>query len=137
VTTVRLIIDGARMDELLHSRAGPFGRYLDVRSTAFVAAARRQAPRRTGCLEDSIVRRWEEVDGELSVRVVSDTTPCSPKRVSYSLYVHEGTRPHNIPNAFGYGPTFGLRGRFSGKFHPGNAANRFLTDNLPVLGAEI
>lgn len=37
-----------------------------------------------------------------------------------------GTTPHNIPNAFGWGPDFGIGGRFGGFFHPGNPAVHFL-----------
>ena len=38
----------------------------------------------------------------------------------YLVYLEEGTEPHDIPNAFGRGETFGIGGRFSGKFHPGS-----------------
>lgn len=38
----------------------------------------------------------------------------------YIPYLEEGTTAHDIPNSFGYGPQFGIGGRFSGKFHPGS-----------------
>jgi len=41
--------------------------------------------------------------------------------VEYAEYLEGGTRPHNIPNAFGRGFNYGLAGRFNGKFHPGSA----------------
>lgn len=132
---VRLVIDGAAMAALL-SAAGPVGQHLITRTTEFQARARAQAPRRTGCLQDSIVKRPIVEEGNtLSITVVSDTTSCSPTHTSYALFVHEGTAAHDIPNAFGWGPKFGIGGRFGGKFHPGNAANRYLTDNLPVFTA--
>lgn len=38
----------------------------------------------------------------------------------YIPYLEYGTGPHDIPNSFGFGPKFGIGGRFSGKFHPGS-----------------
>lgn len=38
----------------------------------------------------------------------------------YVVCLEEGTTPHDIPNAFGMGETFGIGGRFDGKFHPGS-----------------
>lgn len=75
-----------------------------------------------------------ESDGvELAVRITADTTPCSPTRTSYALFIHEGTAPHNIPGAFGIPAPFGVGGQFDGFFHPGHPeANRFLSDNLPL-----
>lgn len=42
----------------------------------------------------------------------------------YVEYLEEGTRPHDIPNAFGKGKEFGIGGRFSGKFHPGSTKHK-------------
>ena len=126
----QLVIDGAVMAQLLHSPAGPVGRMLIERATKVQMATKHQAPRRTGCLQDSIVKRASTLAGELAITIQSDTTPCSPSRTSYSLFVHEGTVPHDIPNAFGWGPTAGIGGRFDGKWHPGTKPNRFLSDNL-------
>jgi hypothetical protein len=130
----KLVIDGAAMAELLHSPAGIVGRMLIERSTRVQMAAKTQAPRRTGCLQGSIVKRAETFGDELAIRIQSDTTSCSPSRKSYSLFVHNGSEPHDIPNAWGLGPTFGIGGRFSGKFHPGHGPNRFLSDNLHLAG---
>lgn len=133
MSDVKLIIDGAKLAELLRSPSGPVGVYLIERATVVQQAAKQQAPRVTGCLEDSIVKRFEETPEGLAVRIVSDTTPCSPSRTGYSLYVHEGTGPHNIPGAFGIPAPFGVGGRFGGMFHPGNRPNRFLADNLRLI----
>jgi hypothetical protein len=130
---VHLIIDGAVLEEVLRGPAGPVARYVIDRATLVQVTAKARAPRRTGCLEDSIVKRPERFGDEFAVRIVSDTSPCSPSHTSYSLFVHEGTSPHDIPNAFGYGNTFGIGGRFDGKFHPGNKPDPFLRDALSVL----
>jgi len=130
----KLVIDGAAMAELLRSPAGPVGRMLIVRSTRVQTAAKAQAPRRTGCLQDSIVKRAETFNGELAVRIQSDTTPCSPERISYSLFVHEGTAPHDIyPKSPGGVLAFEVGGVTvfaTHVSHPGTKANRFLSDSL-------
>ena len=56
----------------------------------------------------------------------------------YAAAVHEGSKAHDIPNAFGWGPTFGIGGRFGGFFHPGivpEHAQPFLRQNLPLFFA--
>lgn len=140
--TIHLVVDGAMMAEMLKSPEGVVGRHMIQKGTEFQLAARRQAPRRTGCLQDSIVKRVENVDGQIAIRVVSDTTPCSPTRTSYSLYVHEGTKPHiiravNAPKLVFFWPN-GPRGAKTYAFkqinHPGTKPNRFFTDNLHIFG---
>ena len=60
----------------------------------------------------------------------------------YVTYLEEGTKPHNIPNAFGFEspgkkvrlkngqikfipiPGFGVGGRFDGMFHPGSMKHK-------------
>jgi hypothetical protein len=132
--SVRLVLDGAVMAELL-GKAGPVAEHLITKTTRFQVAARGSAPVRTGCLRDSIVKRpiVEEAEGVLSMLVVCDTTPCSPTRSSYALLVHNGTKPHDIPNAFGWGHDFGIGGRFDGRFHPGTKPHPFFTENLPLF----
>ncbi|MGO9960471.1 MAG: hypothetical protein ACLP50_31605, partial [Solirubrobacteraceae bacterium] len=112
----KLIIDGAALAEILHSPSGPVGRDLIVRATRVQMRARQilGPHRKTGCLEDSLVKRAETFGGELAIRIQSDTTSCSERRESYSLFVHEGTPAHDIPGAFGYPPPFGIGGRFEG-----------------------
>lgn len=40
--------------------------------------------------------------------------------VIYAEYLEKGTKPHDIPHAFGRPLPFGIGGRYSGKFHPGS-----------------
>ena len=53
--------------------------------------------------------------GENEASVLFDTN-----LVPYITYLEEGTKPHDIPNAFGLGEDFGIGGRFEGFFHPGS-----------------
>lgn len=140
---MKLVIDGARMAQLLRGPTGPVTRHLIERATVVQAAAKAQAPRRTGCLQDSIVKRVEETPLGVVVRIVADTQGCSPTRISYAYWVHEGTEPHAIraknastlaffwPN----GPEGPKVYFFREVHHPGTKANRFLTDQLPLAVA--
>jgi hypothetical protein len=142
---VKLVIDGARMEELLRSPAGPVGRHLIERSTVVQYAAKDKAGRKTGCLADSIVKRVEETSEPgvlMRIRIVADTTPCSPTRESYALFVEEDTEPHEIAAknagalAFDWpaGPTGGMFFAAS-VHHPGTRGKHFLKDSLPLAGA--
>ena len=47
----------------------------------------------------------------------------------YVEALEEGSRPHDIPNAFGKGMNFGIGGRFDGKFHSGSTKHKgFISD---------
>ena len=47
----------------------------------------------------------------------------------YVEYLEEGTRPHDIPHAFGKPLPFGIGGRFDGNFHPGSTKHKgFIKD---------
>ena len=50
----------------------------------------------------------------------------------YLEYLEEGTRPHDIPRAFGYPLPFGIGGRFDGKFHPGSTKHKDFIKNTTV-----
>ena len=135
--TYRLVIDGAAMAELLRSPSGPVGRHLIERTTRVQMGARAiLAPhRKTGCLEDSLVKRAETVGGELAMRLISDTTPCSPERISYSLFVHEGTPAHDIAARNAAVLAFEWHGEmafFARVHHPADKAVPFLRDALPL-----
>jgi hypothetical protein len=131
---VRIVYDGARMQALLRSPTGPVGLHLIERAEVVKQAARAKAPRRTGCLQESIVKRVEEdaVTG-FRIRIVCDTQSCSPTRTSYALWVHNGTQPHVIEG----NPTLsfmwhGERVFFSRVNHPGSKAQPFLADALKL-----
>ena len=42
----------------------------------------------------------------------------------YIAALEEGSKPHDIPRAFGRDFPFGLGGRFDGKFHPGSSKHK-------------
>lgn len=140
--SARLITDGAVLAAVLRGPEGPVTRYLIERATVFQAAARRQAPVRSGCLRGSIVKRFETTPEGTAIRIVSDTRPCSPTRTAYSLFVHEGTAPHQIVAKNGgvlaffwaNGPDGPGTYYFRSVQHPGTKANRFLADNLYLFG---
>jgi len=47
----------------------------------------------------------------------------------YITFLEEGTKPHDIPKAFGKELPFGIGGRFDGKFHPGSSKHKgFIKD---------
>lgn len=47
----------------------------------------------------------------------------------YIDFLENGTKPHDIPGAFGHSLPFGIGGRFSGKFHPGSTKHQgFIKD---------
>lgn len=48
----------------------------------------------------------------------------------YVEALEEGSRPHNIPHAFGKPLPFGTSGRFEGMFHPGSNKHKgFIKEN--------
>jgi len=50
----------------------------------------------------------------------------------YVEALEEGSKPHDIPNAFGRGMTFGIGGRFDGKFHCGSTKHKGFISNKSV-----
>lgn len=123
LTGMQHLTDGAAVAELLRGPSGIVARFIQERATVVQAAAKQQVGVRSGRLRGNIVKRNINVDGEFGCKVGTEAVP-------YALWHHEGTEPHDIPNAFGWGPTFGIGGRFDGKFHPGTKPNPYLTDNL-------
>jgi hypothetical protein len=131
---MKLITDGAVLDNLLRGPTGQVFRYMSVKATEVQVEAKKKANKKSGCMADSVVKRtfFGTPEG-FEIHIQCDTRPCSPSRTAYAYYIHEGTKPHDIPNAFGWGPTFGIGGRFDGRFHPGYPGNPFLRDALKVL----
>jgi hypothetical protein len=137
VAQIRIHLDGAAVAEVMRSPAGPGARFLMERAEIVRQAARAKAPVRDGCLRSSIVKRLEVRPEGLAVRIVADTTPCSPERKSYALFVEEDTKPHVIEGnptlAFHWnGPEgFGLY-FFQSVQHPGTMGKHFMRDALPL-----
>jgi hypothetical protein len=107
---------------------GLFGRWMYERGTIVQVAAIRDCPKRTNKLSESIVKRWNPTLNGQMISIVA--------KQPYAASVHEGSVPHNIPNAFGYGESFGIGGPFGGFFHPGivkSHAVPFLSKNLPLF----
>ena len=128
---VKLIIDGAKMHEMLHGKDGAVGKWMFGRAQVVQMAAIAQCPKRTNKLSESIVKRMYETPGGLDV-VIAAQQP-------YALYVHEGTKPHTIlPKKAGGVLHFMIDGQdvFARSVnHPGTKANKFLTDNLRLFNA--
>jgi hypothetical protein len=139
---IKIIWDGAVIEEIMHGPNGPIGRYMFERAEIVKQGAIRQCNKRTTLLSKSILKRPVVATvGGMDV-IVGAYQP-------YAVYVHEGTVSHNIPNAFGWGPTFGIGGRFpmgvkgaaagawsaDNAFHPGYKGNPFLSDNLKLFFA--
>ena len=120
----------AEFGELVRGPDGAIARFMNERGAIVQMAAVRDCPKITGLLSESIVKRWSPtLEGQL-LEIVA--------KQPYAASVHEGSKPHYIPNAFGWGPTFGIGGRFGGFFHPGiipEHAQPFLRDNLPLFFA--
>jgi hypothetical protein len=136
--SVKLVLDNAALERELRGPNGMVAEHVINRATVVQLAARVQAPKRTGCLAASIVKRPTVINGEFAMAIVADTTPCSPTRTNYALFVHEGTRPHVITARSARALSFEWQGKrvfFKTVHHPGTKANRFLTDNLPLAVA--
>ena len=129
---VKLIIDGAAVQAMLHSPDGVVGRYMIGKSQVVQNAAIRDCPKRTGKLSESIVKRFYDTTEGFTVVIAA--------LQSYALPVHEGTKPHMIypknAKVLSWVSTGGAN--FSGAqrvfaksvHHPGTAPRRFLTDNM-------
>lgn len=75
----------------------------------------RDLPVDTGWLKRHIMTSTKETKDKQEIKIF-----LSGSEVPYAVYLEEGTAPHDIPNAFGRGETFGIGGKFDGKFHPGS-----------------
>lgn len=113
-------------DKLLH----------DTKELTPVYRPRPGAPprtRRPGTLRRSFkadrVARHVAGDGTTgwTVRVFTED-PIAP-------HVEWNTVPHDIPNAFGRGPLFGIGGPFAGKFHPGTTGQHMVARAAAILDA--
>lgn len=117
--------DGGRFVSAAHEGAVRAAKALadEIALTAIILA-----PERSGALKGSIKAE--------SHGVVGWATADAP----YAEAQEKGAGPHDIPNSFGWGPDFGIGGRFGGLFHPGNPATHFLQaagDIVRSYGASI
>lgn len=87
-------------------------------------------PVRKGLLRDSGTR------GSLKSTSTFDIVIGVGKSKQYVEALNEGSQPHDIPNAFGYGKNFGIGGKFNGKFHPGQSKHKGFVDKLFALACE-
>lgn len=105
--------------------------WIDEASPTLIAALKTEAPygkdRGEPHLRDRIYSERHTSIGRATAIFETDRSPVAK-------FVLGGTKPHDIPGAFGYPLPFGIGGRFEGKFHPGTKANPF---NLRAwVGAE-
>ena len=138
MSDVKIIWDGAVMEEIMHSPTGPVGVFMWTRSEIVKQAAILQVNKRTRLLSKGILKRpIIATAGGMEMRIIA--TAKNPKTgVDYAAYVHEGTAPHDIPNAFGWGENFGIGMNLKEPrafFHPGYKGNKFLSDNLKLFFA--
>jgi hypothetical protein len=138
VSPVKIIWDGAVMENIMHGPDGIIGRFMWTRSEIVKRAAVLQVNKRTRLLSRGILKRpVMATAGGLEMRIIA--TAKDPKTgVDYAGYVHEGTRPHDIPNAFGWGLNFGIGMNLKNPrefFHPGYKGNHYLSDNLKLFFA--
>lgn len=76
-------------------------------------------PHKTGTLRDQATR-GSVLTSVNKTYVITFDSIVAP----YIEYLELGTRPHDIPGAFGRPLPFGVGGRFNGKFHPGSTKHQ-------------
>jgi hypothetical protein len=137
---VKLIIDGAALEWLLNSPAGPVGIHMieqgEIVKQAAKTLVRQMTETHTGCLDASIVKRFATDGRGLTIIIQSDTSPCAEDHKSYSMFVHEGTPPHMIYPRNASVLAFMWHGQmafFSSVHHPGTAPRPFLRLALEAL----
>lgn len=81
----------------------------------------------TGWLKRHIMTSTKELQDKQEIKIF-----LSGKKVPYAVYLQEGTSPHDIPNAFGRGETFGIGGKFDGFFHPGSMKHKDFIERVLV-----
>lgn len=80
--------------------------------------------------ERTRVEEWPAITGPSFRMYVRTFDPIGP-------YVEWTTRPHNIPNAFGFGPNFGIGGRFEDMFHPGTQGQHMVSLGAAATDADL
>ena len=124
----------AEIAEVLNGPTGPVMRHLIVLGEKVKKEAIRLAPKRTSNMANHIVKRIVRDGGKSAVLVGVENVP-------YAIWVHEGSRPHDIYPRAGGVLVFTLnKGPDAGKTiftrhvsHPGTKPNRFLVRALKVI----
>lgn len=128
---VKMIIDGAVLAEMLHGPGGAVATYMIGRAQVVQNAAVIQCPKRTNKLSESIVKRFADSPMGFTVTIAA----LQP----YAVFVHEGTKPHQIlPKKPGGTLHFMIGGQdvfAKSVSHPGTRPNKFLSDNLHLFFA--
>lgn len=126
---MKLEINNRVLDFLVNSPRGPVGIYLYRKALQIKSGARAQVGVDTGRLKGSIhIRRGRRGPGQY----VEIGSP-----LNYALMHHEGTKPHVITPNTAKMLRFSASGRIvytKRVFHPGTKANRFLSDQLYLVG---
>lgn len=81
--------------------------------------------------EDTGHLKKDATDGHMHTKDTYVIT-FSGELAPYVEALEEGSRPHDIPCAFGREFPFGIGGRFDGKFHPGSDKHKGFISNKSV-----
>ena len=78
----------------------------------------------------SHVREYPTPFGQAAAVSVQTDDPIAP-------HVEYNTKPHDIPNAFGFGDHVGIGGPFAGRFHPGTTGQHFFSRGTAETEAQL
>ena len=83
-------------------------------------------PYRTGWLRDHATSGTMINENTYAITFSNEIAQFHPngKGQEYITFLEEGTKPHDIPGAFGRDYPFGIGGKFDGKFHPGSQKHK-------------
>lgn len=113
------------LDYVVNNPQGDVGKWLRKRGHMMMMAAKAQVPTQTGKLRASISMIHDRGGRGQYVQIGS--------KLNYALYVHEGTRPHEIVPEQSKILRFSGGGRvvYTHKVeHPGTRPNKYLSDQL-------
>lgn len=134
-TVLRVRVFQNKVDELVRGRNGPVVLHQANVGRQAAGIARRIAPRSAGPgphLADNIDSKLVPTGRGYAVEVTAG--------VPWAIYVHEGTRPHQIGSPVfidGVGWRYiGLSPRGRGKIHPGTKANKFMLEAVRQVGLD-
>lgn len=125
IEQITLNIDRLALDHTINNPQGEVGQWLKKRGRMMMMAAKAQVPLGTGKLRASI----KMIHGRNGLGQYIDIG----SNLNYALYVHEGTRPHEIVPEQAKVLRFSGGGRvvYTHKVeHPGTRPNKYLSDQL-------